>query len=254
MKKLFLIFFFFLSSLSAKSLILIISSDDLPVYKVQEASWKRYMNSMSDDFECYFIKEDENLDQIAKIVGNDLWIKNKMTYIPGLLEKTVYALKFLEERLDDFDHIVRTNLSSFYNLPALKAFLNNQPKQGLYSGVINSHLFPNFPSYVSGAGIYMTPDVCKVLISNSLEILEIKYQEVDDVIIGKFLNLKNISPISADRQDICNNNQLISFLMKLREHRCESIYHIRTKSDLESKRLSWETCVTNILHKIYYSN
>jgi hypothetical protein len=72
------------------------------------------MNSSPDEFECYFLKEDKNLDREANIEGNNLWIKNEKSWVPGILEKTVYAFKFFENKLNEYEYIIRTNLSSFY--------------------------------------------------------------------------------------------------------------------------------------------
>ena len=256
MKNLKILFFLigFLAICDAKSLILIIASNDHPVYTIHEECWKKYMNSSPDEFECYFIKEDKNLDCEAKIEGNNLWIKNEMSYIPGILEKTIYAFKFFENKLNEYEYIIRTNLSSFYYFPALKAFLDSLPKKNLYAGCINTHLYPVFPHYVSGAGIYMSPDVCRLISQKFDEILNLKYKEVDDVIIGKFLNMQGIYPTSTSRFDIEKPQQLNEFKRLTKEKKHLQIFHVRTKCHKESQRLTWESYITKFLYKRFYIN
>lgn len=254
MKNLKILFFLigFLAICEAKSLILIIASNDHPVYTIHEKSWERYMNSFPDEFECYFIKEDKNLDCEAKIEGNNLWIKNEMSYIPGILEKTVYAFKFFENKLNEYEYIIRTNLSSFYYFPALKALLDSFPKKNLYAGCINTRPYPKFPNYVSGAGIYMSPDVCRLISQKSDEILKLKYQEIDDVILGKFLNMEGIYPTSSSRFDITKSQELKYFEMLSKKNKHLRIFHVRTKCLNESQRLTWESYVTEFLYKCFY--
>lgn len=47
--------------------------------------------------------------------------------IPGILNKTVKGLEFLQPCFSDFDYILRTNLSSFYVFPKLLNFLHQAP-------------------------------------------------------------------------------------------------------------------------------
>jgi hypothetical protein len=70
--------------------------------------------------------------------------------------KTIEAFKFILKNYD-FDYIFRTNTSSYLDTRQLLKYLEDQPKSGLYSGVIDQ-VFGSM-KFVSGAGILMSKDV-----------------------------------------------------------------------------------------------
>ncbi len=152
-----------------KTLVLVIASDNEPLYVELEKIWRSYMDIDPTHFECYFLKSNENLDVPVKIENKTIWCRAKEQYVlPGLLDKTVMSINYFKDSLDEYDFVVRTNLSSFWIFDNLLHFLNKAPKTNFYSGIIHGQGsdFCNGKGWVCGAGIIMSSDLAKSLISN----------------------------------------------------------------------------------------
>ena len=67
------------------------------------------------------INEDYCLD------GDMLLIKGVETFIPGILDKTVKAFKFFENKYEEYDYITRTNISKIVNFDLLLEELEKRP-------------------------------------------------------------------------------------------------------------------------------
>ena len=120
LKALKLIFFIFFSihqlqSKEVKTLILIIASDNHQFYKELQKVWLSYMDLDPVHFDCYFIKSDENINSLGRIVNSTIWTSGvEQVLLPGVLNKTIASLEVLENKIENYDYIIRTNLSSFY--------------------------------------------------------------------------------------------------------------------------------------------
>lgn len=109
----------------------------------------------------------------------------------GILIKTLAAMKYFS----GYDYIIRTNLSSVWNFPRLIEFLHTLPTSGVYCGEINRNI-PGL-EYVSGAGMILTPDVCKKMVETPRYV-----QVMDDVDIGFVLRGLGILPTPYRRYNI----------------------------------------------------
>lgn len=121
----------------------------------------------------------------------------------GLIPTTISAITFLQEKHDP-DFIIRTNVSSYWNLPALRTLLSSLPSSKVYAGVTGAAFggvsgYLNRSRYVSGAGMIMSRDVCRQMI---LEKDKFNLACIDDLSIGRtFANL-GIKPIETKRLDL----------------------------------------------------
>ena len=106
-----------------KILVLIICSDNLPVYPELQKIWRSYMHYDRNHVEAYFIKADPKLDVEYKIDNDVIWSKTDECLIPCITNKTLLSLEAMSSRFSDFDYVLRTNLSSFYVFPRLLNFL-----------------------------------------------------------------------------------------------------------------------------------
>ena len=172
-----------------KVLMLIISSDTDPVYAEHRKVWSSYMNSNS-QIECYFI---QYRDGPQAIDGNTFWL-NGVESFSAILTKTLDSLEYFLK--NQYDFIVRTNLSSIWNFNVLLNYLETLPKEGVYNGYIGH--FNNF-RFASGSGYIMTPDIGQILLQNR-KIAE-AYPELDDVAVGYTLNKLGINPSVGRRND-----------------------------------------------------
>lgn len=149
-----------------------------------------------------FLTYNENIEEDVKYSEQDklFEIKGKNTYVPGLLEKTVKALKYFIEK-SDFDFVVRTNSSTVIDMEELKKKLSYLSSKHVYGGHVFRAIWlnevggitPNVferikdTEFVSGTSMIMSKSVCEYILNNE-QLLD--YSIVDDVAIG--LLLKNI--------------------------------------------------------------
>lgn len=170
-----------------KVLVLITCSDNLPVYKGLQKSWRSYMHSDPEHFESYFLCADKDLPEEVLIEDDIIWCRGQESLRPAILNKTLSSLEVMIPRLEEFDYVLRTNLSSFYVFPRLLNFLTNSPKQRFYCGI--HHSADNHKAgWICGAGILMSTDLARMLVANKGRLFNLSPEEAvdhaDDVAIG----------------------------------------------------------------------
>jgi len=180
-----------------KVLVLIIASDDFPVYVQLQKIWRAYMHLDPAHIEAYFIKGNPNLSTVYKIDKDIIWSRTSETLKPGIINKTLISMEALLPRIDEFDYVLRTNLSSFYIFPRLLEFLKTCPKKELYAGSIITKSLP----IGSGCGIIMSSDVAKTLVQNK-SVFWNNTLSNDDVLIGRFLIHHGIQFYPHKRMDV----------------------------------------------------
>jgi hypothetical protein len=198
---------------------LIISSDTESVYKEHRKIWSSYMNS-NPSIHAYFIQYG---DVKQTLENNTLWLTGKESF-KAITTKTIDGFDFFL-RKNDYDFIVRTNMSSFWNFEALMKFLNQLPKEKLYSGFIGNH---NGIKFASGSGFIMSSDVAKLLINNR-NIAE-RVGIVDDVDIGYTMYKLGI-PIYPGRRIDFHSKEMF-----LKHNYDPNAYHYRLKWHDRAKR------------------
>ena len=162
-----------------KILILIIDSDNLPIYSFCREIWRKYMNNFKPEINSFFIRGNHTEDVL---IGDTFYCKVIDNFYPGIIKKTIKAFEYFINY--DYDYLLRTNLSSFYSLNNLISFLNNCPQEKYCLGAkINSYgIF-----YPSGCGYILSKDIIIDIVENKNKI---EYNIWDDVSIGLFLKDK----------------------------------------------------------------
>ena len=137
---------------------LIISSSDVPQYLQMKELSNLYYNLFNDNIKHFYIEFKNDLK--VDIIENEdhIYMKGIETIKPGILIKTKLALYYINNKYN-YDYIIRTNLSSFWNLNNLLKFKNYLPRQKMCCG----HL--PFNTFISGTGIIMSNDVSKKIAS-----------------------------------------------------------------------------------------
>jgi hypothetical protein len=231
--------FFSPSIFGKKNLVLIISSDDQPVYRLHKESWRIYMNAFEGDFESYFLQYDDSLKEEFYLDGDTLWLKGKESVCPGCLEKTVKAFQYFLNRKEEFDYVIRPNLSSFIILPRLKDFLKDKPKTQFYGGYLVDH-------FISGACFMISTDLMESMVVNK-EYFMGRKDKNDDEIIGEFLLHKMfIQPFHHPNFQFierCRPKKIALLIPK-------EIFHFRVK--YPPNREAVETIIVNDLLNIFY--
>lgn len=227
-----------------KVLVLIIASDQLPVYQAEQQIWRSYMHYNPEQIEAYFIKADPALPTLYAVDGDIIWSRTSETVIPGIVNKTIVSLGALADRLPEFDYVLRTNLSSFYIFPRLLQFLQNMPKIGFYSGVCDDELFG------SGAGFLMSRDVAQLLVENTEFLLRHNLDVVDDVLIGIFLNSRGIKLVPHTRVNLTS----MQLWHELKPRMPVNVFQCRVKNDDEKLRATDELYIQERLVRMFYGS
>jgi hypothetical protein len=251
MKKMLLVFTMFLmypffvhTHKDIKVLVLIIASDQFPVYVELQKIWRSYMHLDPKHVEAYFIKGNEHLSTTAKIEGDIIWSKTSDGWIPasgGILNKTILSLEMMLPRIDEFDYILRTNLSSFYIFPRLLKFLKTLPKSRCYCG---SHIGDGKTG--SGCGFFMSPDLVKMLVHNKHNFWDIT-RIGDDVAIGNFLRKQGIRLLPQKRMDFFSLSDWYNKGSIPRD-----VFQFRVKNNEHELRLTDDIFIQTQLLKMFY--
>lgn len=229
---------------SLKILVLIIASDDSSVYRELQRIWKSYMHLDREHVEAYFIKGNAELPSLYKISGDTIWSRTAENYSPGILNKTVLSIEAILPRINEFDFVLRTNLSSFYVFPRLLEFVKTLPKEKCYCG------FPWVDpaiTFASGAGFIISCDLAELLVNRKAELLE-NSSHADDVLVGMLLKQEKIGLISAPRLDLSSLKKWKKHKRKIPEHQ----FHFRVKNRKEELRRIEEIHIQRKLVKLFY--
>jgi len=108
-----------------KVIVLVLCSHDDPVYEQARSVWKRFMFS-SPDVTVLFVYGKSGL-HLTDRDAHDLVFPD----VPevDLLRKSVMALEVIDKRCQ-YEFLVRTNISTFWNLPLLAARVDALPLKG----------------------------------------------------------------------------------------------------------------------------
>jgi hypothetical protein len=175
---------------------------------------------------------------------NDCLYFNSKTGWGEILTNTLSAIAYALEHVE-FDFIVRTNTSSYWNVFATERLLAKLEKSGLYAGNVTNHLQA---TYVEGDGIILSKDVAKKLVDHSHEI---DASVIDDVAIGRILSTIGINPVDIPRP-------WVRSLFDIRDPRLVPLNEIhtfrcKTEKFLLKKSIRLDVRVMRLLHKIIKS-
>lgn len=159
-------------------IILIIANDHPKYYHEMQTVWKKYMN-LHTNIRSFFVKGNEE----DSVESETIYVKSGENYIPGILEKTVKSMEYIQNNYE-YDYIFRTNLSSFVDLYKLYEFIHLESTQSIdYGGIILTPSDIPF-GYISGAGILFSRTTTEYIINNQSKL---DYSIIDDVAFGKLL-------------------------------------------------------------------
>lgn len=183
-----------------KILVLVIASDEIPVYIEFQKLWRSYMNYNPEQVEVYFIKSDPNFADICEIKEDIIWSKGRESMIPGILNKTILSMEFLMPRIKtEFDYVLRTNLSSVWIFPKLLNFLETAPKKNFFSGAII------WDEIISGSGMIFSSDLAEFIVKNKNQLFN-NTRFNDDAVISYFLSNNGIKKIDYPMLNIVSKN------------------------------------------------
>lgn len=170
------------------NLIIYSKRDDYDNMKViLENYYKTFSNVLT-----LFLAYDPNMKTDLKLVDNILYIKGTETLIPGILNKTVKAFEYIIDKMQDYDYIVRTNISTIINFDLLANELARKPIKFYgggkvlnlqwHGGGINDNKWFG-TNFIVGTGIIFSKEAIVFIINNN-DCL--RQDIVDDVSFGIF--------------------------------------------------------------------
>lgn len=177
----------------------------------------------------YFITYNPNQSEDMIVDDNVIKFNGKESFVPGILTKTMKALKYLTEVKNlQYEYLVRTNISTIINYDNLTKYidLHISSEQGFFTffkstiawvsprdGISEKH---RGISYAQGTNIFLNYNSVKKLLLNDCEI---DYNMIDDVSIGHTLTKLGINlhdcgkklyitnEIFLDKNAICFRNR-----------------------------------------------
>ena len=140
----------------------------------------------------YFLKFTEDIDNY-KLEDNILYIKGKESFVPGIIEKTLKGFQYFSDQINNYQYIIRSNLSTIIDFEYLAKELDTNPihfyggghKRNLQwtgGGINDSTWFGT--DYIEGTSIIFTPKSIKYIIDN---IGLVRTNIIDDVSIAIFM-------------------------------------------------------------------
>jgi hypothetical protein len=130
---------------------------DAKIYDSLRSLSRQYYKKMREQyhFKYYYLEYKEDIEE--DVVEHEDYIYIKGTeHFSKIYEKTTKAISYINSKYE-YQFVVRTNISSFWNIHQLFNMSVKLPIHGCFTG---SYMFHSF---ISGTGIIMSKDVSTVL-------------------------------------------------------------------------------------------
>lgn len=167
-------------------LFLIIASRN-ELYDTIKEYWQKIIDKKYDNIDFYFLYNDPSIEKEYIIHGNDIFFQEKETFVPGIFNKTIKAMKICN--YNNYDYIIRTNLSTFFYMPGLFIFLQNAEPTKIYAPLVKYSKRYQYTFPVGFCIIIHKSNVDKLM--SNLCIIKMKYNNErypDDVLFGIIFN------------------------------------------------------------------
>lgn len=201
-----------------KILVLVLASDTTDIYKSQQTLWKTYMK-LNPNVDCFFYKGNPNISAPA-LVGDTLYLNIEESF-DTIYEKTLMAFDFFKDKLERYDYVYRTNLSSVIVFDRLLNYAMHKPLRSFCSAVIGHYLNDKDKPFPSGSGILFSRDIIRLFCERRPTKL---FQ--DDVTFGKALREWGISIIPCPRGEFKNLDEYMYYKNIINDN---TIFHFRVK-------------------------
>ena len=195
-----------------KLLFLIIASRNALYDNIKEY-WQKIIDKKHDKIDFYFIYNDPSIEKEYIIAGNDITFQEKETYIPGVFNKTISALNICN--YNNYDYIIRTNMSTFLYVPGLLSFLQNAEPTKIYAPLVKyseryQYTFP------VGFCIIMHKSIVDKLMAN-LSTIKMKYNDKfnsypDDCLFGIMFQELNMPYDTTIKSSLIKSDEIYNIV------------------------------------------
>lgn len=214
------------------------STDNGGPYDKMKTHTSKYYSKFTNVTTVYY-QFDPSITEQYVYKNDTLLIRGKESYIPGILDKTVLALKYFKHNLNEYDYVVRSNISTIIRFDLLSEELNKNPVD-YGSGLC---IEDNGIKFCSGTSIIMSRQTVKEL----LERTHLLDRTIDDVSIGVLIQthlphiiMQYVLPDGFVHVDIQDN-----ILNWLNEH--PNIVYYRNRTDDRNMDARRVEVITNYL-------
>jgi hypothetical protein len=223
-----------------KVIFLIIASHDNPIYEFMRNVSNIYFNRMEMIYNLkHFYVEFKKMEVPINLVDDTIYVNGEEMLSRAII-KTHKALQYINANFD-YDILIRTNLSSFWNIPYLYKYINHLENNNIVTGIFLNTWFNNtIFNYITGTGVIITKDISIKLCTFDLQ------GEPEDIWLSYYLKqITNIQEIPNHKWVLLMNgsNNLIP-------NDISEILYFRVRTDIDNRIYDRYAFIT-LLKKIY---
>ena len=221
-----------------RAVILILASNNNQIYKNCRKIWKQYMN-VDTSIKVFFVYGKIPPNNILECYDpdSDIIFENIEESYPVLIQKTIEAFKIIKTKIE-FDFLIRTNLTTFWDFNKLHLHLHDLPTTNCYSG---DGPLPNYNAqgyYLSGTDTIVTPEMISSIILNEHKV---DFQIVEDAAMGKYFHGVFGAPMLPNRicffEDIYSIQEYDKIINRINNAKQNNKDHYRVKSASENREI-----------------
>jgi len=175
-------------------------------------------------------------------------------YYPGMITKTMRGMEYIENNYD-YDFLLRTNISTFWDFETLLNRLDREPKENCFTGTLRTCVYIDrkSPNYVSGVDLLLSRDLVQEMVRNQKEVISENLPE--DWALSQFFIDRNMKPRASNPRAIHFMEHFTHFdrdlvLKEIESARQQNHDHFRIKSRKHRETIDVE--IAKILLQEYY--
>ena len=172
-----------------KLIILIISSNDNPIYEEFRKLTRLYLRIYYPIVKYFFIEFKKDLESEVLQKDDYIYVNGEESINPGMIVKTCKAMEFINTT-HDYEFLIRTNLSTLLNMPNILEYISIIPNTNACGGF-------GFRSFITGTCIVLTKDVVKQIYESYFKYDLLKHNE--DIVISAILNKLKIPYFNCNK-------------------------------------------------------
>ena len=197
------------------AILLVLASEDVPnqsVFRKNQESSKPLYPFMRSIYESYMFEHPDI--KVLFVYGAGTTFERKdydlvyddipENYYPGMIAKTMTAIEHIDNTYD-YDYLIRTNLSTFWDFNNLANTLHTLPTNNCMAGthVVMKDIADNPLNYVAGYDMIISRDLIKKIIPFKSEIIADKvFCDMEDLAICNGVN--NYTEFSMENNFVNN--------------------------------------------------
>ena len=235
-----------------RAVVLVLASDNTPLYQNFRKVYQAYLD-VNPNIKVFLVYGNQYsfIPQEHDLVFDDV----EENYYPGMITKTIRAFEYVESNYD-YDFLVRTNISTFWDFNRLLKRLDKQPKDRCITGSFRQCPIKGggrSPHYVSGVNLVLSKDLVQEAIKQQHKLCSLDLPEdwaLSQIFIDMGLPPRPSIPGAIHFMEKFTSDDETPILNEIEAARKNNHDHFRIKN--ESNRDVIDMKVASILLKEYY--